>query len=205
MFKNLKIFDNRILILYIIQTTSADLQLNQIASICSDFDDVTYFDVCEYVQNLIFNGYIYSIESQDFNGEDETYSIYKLTKLGETTLKELLELVPGVDLFKLKTIVNEKVSNNKNKSLNLSVGTKILPLKNDDFKVSCYIKEDNADLINISLYGSNKDETANIVKNWENNYMDVYNNIIEKMTNKTQIQKNDIGTLSIEPSTRLTP
>lgn len=188
MFKNLKIFDNRILILYIISTTKDDLTLNNIASVCADFDDITYFDVYEYIQNLIFNGYIYTIVSQDYDGKEESYEIYKLTELGNSTLNELLELVPGVDLFKLKNIISEKFANSKSSVINMSVGSNIHPLNNDNFKVSCFIKDNGSNLMDIALYGSNTNETANIVKNWKKNYIDIYNYILEKLTEKSDTE-----------------
>ena len=194
MFKNLKIFDNRILVLYIIQSTSNDLTLNQIASICLDFDDITYFDVCDFVSNLLSNNYIYmkdvstgkKIDIIEFSKEEvSSKAIYKLTELGIATLNQLLELIPGANLYKLKNIIEKKYTDVKNDKLELSIGCKVYPLKDDTYKVSCYIKEDKIELINISLYGSNKYETANIAKNFKENSSEIYNDIIYKLTKKS--------------------
>ena len=194
LFKNFKIFDNRILILYIIQSTPNELTLNQIASICLDFDDITYFDVCDYIYNLLSNKYIYmkdcnndeEIQITEFSKEEVlSKSVYKLTQLGITTLNQLLELVPGVNLYKLKNIIEKKYISVKNDKLKLSIGCKVYPQINSTYKISCYIKEDNVELINIALYGSNKYETANIAKNFKENSSELYNNIISTLTKKS--------------------
>ena len=194
MFKNLKIFDNRILVLYIINSTTSDLNLNQIASICLDFDDITYFDVYDFVYNLLTNEYIYMkdintnkiIEIEEFSKEEiSSKAIYKLTELGTTTLNQLLELIPGANLYKLKNIIEKKYTNVKSDKLTLSTGCKVYPQKDDTYKISCYIQEDKVELINISLYGSNKFETANIAKNFKENSNEIYNEIILKLTKKS--------------------
>ena len=195
MFKNLKIFDNRILVLYIIKSAKTDLTLNQIAGICLDFDDITYFDVCDFVYNLLSNNYIYmkdlqtnlTIPNDDFSKKDVSVkAVYKLTDLGISTLNQLLELIPGANLYVLKNIIEKKYTIVKNDSLNLAIGSKVDPLNNDNYKISCYIEENGSELINISLYGSNQLETANIAKNWNENASDIYNYILDKVTKKSE-------------------
>ena len=196
LFKNLKIFDNRILVLYIISNTKNELTLNQIAGICLDFDDITYFDVCDFIWNLLSNNYIYMkdtqtgliIENKEFSKEDvSNKAVYKLTELGITTLNQLLELIPGVDLYKLKNIIEKNYTTVKNDNLNLAVGFKIYPLKNDNYKISCFINDNDTELINISLYSSNEYETANIARNWKQNSNEIYNEILSKITKKSDI------------------
>ena len=195
MFKNLKIFDNRILVLYIIKSAKTDLTLNQIAGICLDFDDITYFDVCDFVYNLLSNNYIYmkdlqtnlTIPNDDFSKKDVSVkAVYKLTDLGISTLNQLLELIPGANLYVLKNIIEKKYTIVKNDSLNLAIGSKVDPLNNDNYKIACYIEENGSELINISLYGSNQLETANIAKNWNENASDIYNYILDKVTKKSE-------------------
>ena len=57
---DLEIFDNKIIILYILEKNSKPLSVEQIAKFCEDFDDITYFDICTYIQELKSNEYIVS-------------------------------------------------------------------------------------------------------------------------------------------------
>ncbi len=176
MFKNLKIFDNRILILYILETAVSGLSTNQIMSFCSEFDDITYFDICDYIQNLESNNYI---EPK----KDSNAGIYTITENGLNILNELLELIPGADLYKLKKIITKNIISIKTE---YTINSEIIPVKNDEFKISCYIKDGKEEVVNLTLYGGNKLETKNISKNWQENAEKIYSDILKELT-----QKND--------------
>ena len=45
-------FDNKVLILYILGNSIKPLSLDQIVKVCSEFDDITYFDICSYIYSL---------------------------------------------------------------------------------------------------------------------------------------------------------
>jgi hypothetical protein len=54
----LELFDNKIVILYILDNSSMPLTTDQIAKFCEEFEDITYFDICIYLEDLKSNGYI---------------------------------------------------------------------------------------------------------------------------------------------------
>lgn len=173
MAKDLELFDNKIIILYILEKNSKALTIEQIAKFCEDFDDITYFDICSYIQELEGNGYI-----------DETYSesngiLYGITNSGLSTLHELLELIPGVNLHNIKKIINKNIVKIKT---DYSIGNVVLPVKNDEFKVSCYIKDGSDELVNITMYAANKDQARNITKNWNNDAEEIYDKLLQMMT-----------------------
>ena len=97
--KDLKLFDNKIIVLYILDKNSKPLTIDQISKFCEDFDDITYFDICSYIQELEKNEYIN--ESHDESGN----ILYNITSSGILTLQELLELIPGVNLHNIKKII----------------------------------------------------------------------------------------------------
>ena len=173
MAKDLELFDNKIIILYILEKNSKALTIEQIAKFCEDFEDITYFDICSYIQELESNGYI-----------DETYQesgdiLYGITNSGLSTLHELLELIPGVNLHNIKTIINKNIVKIKT---DYSIGNVVLPVKNDEFKVSCYIKDGSDELVNITMYAANKDQARNITKNWNNDAEEIYEKLLQMMT-----------------------
>ena len=97
---DLELFDNKIIILYILEKNSKALSIEQIAKFCEDFDDITYFDICSYIQELKSNNYI------EENYTDSNGFLYNITSSGLSTLQELLELIPGVNLHNIKKIIN---------------------------------------------------------------------------------------------------
>lgn len=166
------VFDSKIIVLYILNNASKPLTINQIIKLCEEFDDITYFDVFTYIEQLKENNYIDELLE---NGN----MTYFATELGKNTLKELLELIPGVNIHNIKKSFNKNMIALKT---DFSVDTSILPLNNDKFKVSCYIKEGNDELINISVYATSKEQAKNISKVWNEKFEDIYKNLLEMLT-----------------------
>ena len=95
---NVEIFDKKIIVLYILSNSAKPLDITQIVKLCEEFDDITYFDICGYIDELKNNNYIKEII------EDNNYT-YEVTENGENVLNELLELIPGLNLHNLKKII----------------------------------------------------------------------------------------------------
>ena len=167
-----KIFDSKIIVLYILDIAGKPLSIDQIVKFCEEFDDLTYFDICSYIDSLKTSNYI------DENLEENTM-IYSLNDLGRATLKELLELIPGVNLHNIKKMINKNITKVKT---DFSIDTTILPIKDDEYKVSCYIKDGNDELINITLYAGSKEQAKNIAKNWDEKAEEIYNQLLKAMT-----------------------
>lgn len=174
MSKDLEIFDNKIILLYILDNSSKPLTIDQIAKFCEEFEDITYFDICAYIEDLKSSNYITQklIDNTIF---------YEPTELGVNTLKELLELIPGVNLYNLKKLVNKNMIEIKT---DYSINTLIIPIKSEEYKVSCYIKDGNDELVNITLYAGNKEQAKRISKNWSNNAEEIYTKLIELMADE---------------------
>lgn len=172
MSKDLKIFDNKLIVLYILENAKIPLSITQIVKYCEDFEDITYFDICTYLDSLKSSNYI-----------QETYNegniLYSPTELGNSTLNELLELVPGVNLYNLKKLINKNAIEIKT---DYSIDTTIIPIKSDEYKVSCYIKDGNDEMINITMYAGTKEQAKNISKNWNENAEEIYTKLLELMT-----------------------
>ena len=82
-------------------------------------------------------------------------------------------------MHNLKKLINKNLQSVKTDS---DVGTIIIPISDDEMKVSCYIKDGNNELINISLYATSKEQAKNIAKNWNENSEDIYNEILKMIT-----------------------
>ena len=171
--QNTDIFDKRLLILLLLRESNHELSLEQISNLCSEFEDITYIDICMYIDSLKTSEYI----SEVYEG-NKIY--YTLTPSGDEILSELIELVPGINLLNIKNILKDSFEDYKQ---NYEVDTLILPIKEDEYKVSCYIKDGNDELINLTIYAGDKETAKNISNNWKENADDLYGKIIELMTN----------------------
>ena len=172
MSKDLKIFDNKLIVLYILENAHVPLNITQILKFCEDFDDITYFDICTYLDNLKNSNYI-----EEILNDGNTF--YLPTELGSNTLRELLELVPGVNLYNLKKLMDKNKAEIKT---DYSIDTNIIPIKSDEYKIFCYIKDGNDEMINITLYAGTKEQAKNISKNWNENAEEIYSKLLKLMT-----------------------
>lgn len=170
--QEMDIFDKRLIVLFVLKESKQPLNTEQISKLCSEFDDITYIDVCMFIDSLKNSGYI-----------DEIYqnekSFYIITEIGLDILSELIELVPGISLLNMKNILKDKMENYKQ---DYEVDTIILPIKKDEYKVSCFIKDGNDELINLTIYAGDKENAKKISHNWKENADELYGKIIELMT-----------------------
>lgn len=166
------IFDKKLIVLFILKETKNSLSIDQIAKLCSEFEDITYFDVCIYIEELKKNKYV-----------GETYqdnkSYYFLTDTGIDILNELLELIPGINLLNIKNLLKLQIEDSK---ATCEIDTTIIPIKTDEYKVGCYIKDGADELINITIYAGDKENAKKISNHWKENANDIYGKIIELMT-----------------------
>ncbi len=172
MLEKFQIFDKKLLILYILDTAKKHLSIDQITNLCLELGNITYFDVCEYIEYLRQNDFI-DIELSD------DIALYFLTEKGDTTLKELIELIPGVDLYKLKKMISNTITEIKKE---YEIGASLLPIKDGRYKVNCYIKDDNEDIFNINLFAGNKETAKTISKNWQENSENIHAKILDMLT-----------------------
>ena len=166
------IFDKRLLILLLLKEVNQPLSAEQITNLCSEFEDITYIDVCVFIDSLRNSNYV-------FETFEDNKVFYTLTEAGADILGELIELVPGINLLNIKNILKNTFEDYKQ---NYEVDAIILPIKQDEYKVSCYIKDGNDELINLTIYAGDKENAKKISSNWKENADDLYGKIIELMT-----------------------
>lgn len=167
------IFDKRLLILLLLNETKQALSAEQITNLCSEFEDITYIDICVFIDSLLNSKYI--CETYENNT-----TFYTVTDEGTDVLDELIELVPGINLLNIKNVLKSTFEDYKQI---YEIDAIILPIKKDEYKVNCYIRDGNDELINFTLYAGNKENAKKISSNWKNNADDLYGKIIELMTN----------------------
>ena len=173
---NFDFFDKKLIVLFILKESNSSLSINQIVKLCSDFEDITYFDICEYIDILKESNHIIETNEDNIN-------YYTLTEEGNIALGELIELIPGVNLHNIKKLLSKEIDNLKK---DYEIGSHAIPIKFDEYKVSCYIKDGNDELINITLYAGNKHCAKEIQEHWSNNANEIYSKVIPLMYKKEE-------------------
>lgn len=173
---DLELFDNKIIMLYILDKANTSLTIEQIAKFCIEFEDISYFDICDYITSLTNSGLVYE-------KNENNLILYNITNEGKNTLHELLELVPGISIHNLKKLIEKEMAKIKREDI---VEVQTTPIGLNEYQVSCYIKEGNDQLINISLYSGNKEQTENITRNWKENANEIYNAVLKMLTKNNE-------------------
>ena len=166
------IFDKRLIVLFVLKESKLPLSTEQISKLCSEFEDITYIDICMFIDSLKSSKYINEVF-------EDNKILYSLTESGLNILNELIELVPGISLLNIKNILKERMEVYKQ---DYEIDTITLPIKKDEYKVSCYIKDGNDELINLTIYAGNIENAKKISKNFKENSEEIYNKILELMT-----------------------
>lgn len=169
---NFEFFDKKLIILLVLNESSSQLTLEQIVKMCLDFESITYFDICEYIEKLKEDNHI----SERI---EDNVKYYSLTDTGLSTLDELVELIPGISMHNIKKMLSKQINEIKK---NYEIGSQIIPIKYGEYKIACYIHDGNDELLNITLYAGDMDNAKNIAKNWENDANNIYVKVIELMT-----------------------
>ena len=169
---DIKLLDNKILILYILENANSALSIEEIAKLCIDFEDISYFDICDYITVLQKEGFV---EERYI----ETDPVYAITDAGTTTLNELLDLIPGISIFNLKKMVQKEFVNLKT---SYTINTETIPINHSEYNVSCLSKDRKDELINITMFAGDKEQARKIVNNWQNDAEEIYTKVLEMLT-----------------------
>ena len=166
------IFDKRLIVLFVLKESKLPLSAEQISKLCSEFEDITYIDICMFIDSLKSSNYINEIY-------EDNKILYSPTNSGLEILNELIELIPGISLLNIKNILKEKMEDYKK---DYEIDTITLPIKKDEYKVSCYIKDGNDELINLTIYAGDIENAKKISHNFKENAEQIYTKILELMT-----------------------
>ncbi len=169
---DIKLLDNKILVLYVLENTNGPLSIEEIAKLCIDFEDVSYFDICDYITILLRENFVQEVYINE-------NTAYEITEAGVATLNELLDLIPGISIFNLKKMVQKELVNLKN---SFTINTETIPINHSEYNVSCFIKDRKDELINITLFAGDKEQARKIVNNWQNNAEEIYAAVLGMLT-----------------------
>ena len=164
----LAVAENKILMLYILEKVKKDIAYKVYLELVTTLTEINYFVFHETLEELIEEGYILKEEKIRYIDGDKTFDevlkegqeiewdkgltdkndkilTYKLSKLGEDSLKVAINMIPGISKLKIDT---EFKKHYKLIKQDFSVSADYLPEKN---KVICKAGEDDINIIRVEL------------------------------------------------------
>ena len=189
----LAVAENKILMLYILEKVKKDIAYKVYLELVTTLTEINYFVFHETLEELIEEGYILK-EGQEIEWDkglidkEDKILTYKLSKLGEDSLKVAINMIPGISKLKIDT---EFKKHYKLIKQDFSVSADYLPEKN---KVICKAGEDDINIIRVELMINSVEQAKKIVRNWKEKadtlYLDIIN-ILSK-TEEDELEKSNM-------------
>ena len=164
--------ENKVLILYILDSVKKPITNDALYSIVTTAIDLNYFYFQQFLLDLIEAKFIVCFNK-------ETQDLYKITEAGKNTLDLTLDILPGI--IKLRVDTNLK-SNMEIFANEQSVVAEYMPKSENEYEVQCKIVEDNEVIFEIKTFAYSREQAQNIVDNWKKNATKLYPRLIGILT-----------------------
>ncbi len=168
--------ENKVLILYVLDTVNKPITNDALYSIVSSATDLNYFYFQQFLLDLIEVKYVvcYTKETQD---------VYELTESGKNTLDLTLDILPGIIKLKVDTNLKSSIEMFENAQ---SVVAEYIPKSENEYEVQCKIVENNEVIFDIKTFAYSREQAQNIVDNWKKNASKLYPKLIGLLTKNTK-------------------
>ena len=166
--------ENKVLILYILDTVKKPITNDALYSIVTSAVDLNYFYFQQFLLDLIEVKYVvcYTKETQD---------VYELTESGKNTLELTLDILPGIIKLRVDTNLKSNMEMFENAQ---SVVAEYIPKSENEYEVQCKIVEENEIIFEIKTFAYSREQAQNIVDNWKKNAIKLYPKLIGLLTNE---------------------
>lgn len=164
--------ENKVLILYILDTVKKPITNDALYSIVTSAIDLNYFYFQQFLLDLIEVKYVvcYTKETQD---------VYELTESGKNTLDLTLDILPGIIKLRVDTNLKSNMEMFENEQ---SVVAEYIPKSENEYEVQCKIVEENEIIFEIKTFAYSREQAQNIVDNWKKNAIKLYPKLIGLLT-----------------------
>ena len=171
---NNSLAENKVLILYTINTITRKLTSDDLFKIILEINDINYFYFSDILGDLVNSKLIitYTKEDREF---------VEITKEGENSLDLTLDVLPGIVKLKADNIFKKELDNIAEEQ---SISAEYIPENEKDYTVKCKIVENNKTVFEIKTFAGSNEQAKNIAENWKNNATSIYPKIMNLLNKK---------------------
>ena len=171
---NNSLAENKVLILYTINTITRKLTSDDLFKIILEINDINYFYFSDILGDLVNSKLIitYTKEDREF---------VEITKEGENSLGLTLDVLPGIVKLKADNIFKKELDNIAEEQ---SISAEYIPKNEKDYTVKCKIVENNKTVFEIKTFAGSNEQAKNIAENWKNNATSIYPKIMNLLNKK---------------------
>ena len=171
---NNSLAENKVLILYTINTITRKLTSNDLFKIILEINDMNYFYFSDILGDLVNSKLIitYTKEDREF---------VEITKEGKNSLDLTLDVLPGIVKLKADNIFKKELDSIAEEK---SISAEYIPENEKDYTVKCKIVENNKTVFEIKTFAGSNEQAKNIAENWKNNATSIYPKIMDLLNKK---------------------
>ncbi len=170
--ENIKIAENKILILYIMNQFKMPLTESQLIQFILEKEFMNYFVFKQHLSELIASNMI------EYNAS-EKYSYYIISKKGEETLEIFKKLISQ----EVKSILDTEIITKKNQyKKDSEIITNYVKIADFEYIVYLMAIEKGTPLIDLRLNVGSKEQAEALCKNWKNNSSEYFKKILDIIT-----------------------
>ncbi|AUG58231.1 DUF4364 family protein [Acetivibrio saccincola] len=168
---NRELAENKLILLYILDKLNMPVSNLQLTKIVMENKLMNYFIFQQFLDELCSLKFI-SPKITD----NKTY--YTITPSGKQALDYFVNHIPKG----IKLIINNYISNvRKNIRNETFIKADFTPENENEFTVTCQIREDTFSLIDLKISVGTKSDAKDICKNWQKHSQTIYSEIIESL------------------------
>lgn len=174
LWSNRELAESKLILLYIIDKLNVSISNLQITKLILENKFMNYFNLQQFLNELCDNNFLsYEISN------DKTY--YSITQNGKQTLSYFINLIPaGIKA----RIDNTAISLRRNIKDETYITADFIPESENEFIVSCKVREDNFSLIDLDILVGTRTDARMICDNWKKHSQSIYSEIIESLIKK---------------------
>jgi len=164
-------YEIKLMVMYAIKMLKRSPSYNVLGQILTSSADVSYFEIQQYLQELLDMG---SIEDCKINES----TVYMLTKSGEDACEFFSQRIPANVRNKIETAANHV---NNDKSEENKIYADYIPINIGEYRVRCGILENNIRLIDFEMYAGSKERAKKICEYFKEHTQEFYFNILKSI------------------------
>ena len=160
-------YEIKLAILYTINALKSNADYTVLDLIISYAANVNYFELEQYIGNLIDNG---DLRQTEINGG----AVFCITPSGEETLGFFAHKIPG----SIKVRLDEKVAEiNRKEKMGNKIEVDYYPVSKNEYTVKCTMVEGGTPIMNFEFYAGSRERAATICSKIKSNPEEFYKKI----------------------------
>lgn len=169
---NNSLAQNKVLILYTLNTVGKDITGSGLFKIISAVNDINYFYFKQLLVDLVDSKLVGTYT------KDES-TVYEITSDGKHSLELTIDILPGLVKLKADNLFKKELLNIAEES---SITAEYIPENEKDYTVKCKIVENNKTVFEIKTFAGSNERAKLIADNWKNYANEMYPQLLNILT-----------------------